>query len=197
MIRDLSAARTGVSIQDLRERYGVTRRTVERDLAAIEAAGYEVETLFVPEPGTVRKRVPAGSGGLKLPVTAEELAAARAGAMALERDAPVSVAATLRMLVSRLEESQALAVSVDADALAEAQGFVNRPGTIPTADAELIDIIRTAILRCERLILTYRKGGEAPARIYIAEPYGLLYGSKGYLVWRGVKDGKWRKFALP
>lgn len=197
MIRDLSAARTGVPIQDLRDRYGVTRRTVERDLTAIEAAGYVVETLAAPEPGKVRKRILAGSGGLHLPVTADELAAARAGVAALEREAPATVAAALRMLVGRLEESQSMAVAVDADALAEAQGFVLQPGPVPTADPGVVEALRTAILRCECVHVTYRKGGIEPAREYLAEPYGLLYGGKGYLVWRGVEDGKWRKFALP
>lgn len=197
MIRDLSSTRIGVPIQDLRERYGVTRRTVERDLTAIECAGYVVETLPAPEPGRVRKRISAGSGGLKLPVTAEELAAARAGVAALEAGAPPTVAATLRMLVGRLEESQATAVIVDADVLAESQGFILQPGPFPSTDAAMIDTIRTAILRCERLRVIYRKGGEEPTREYLAEPYGLLYGAKGYLVWRGVEDRKWRKFALP
>ncbi len=196
MIRDLSAARSGVPIQDLRDRYGVTRRTVERDLGAIEAAGYVVETLPSPEPGKVRKRIQEGSGGLHLPVTAEELAA-RAGVAALEREAPAAVAAALRMLIDRLEESQTLAVAVDADALDEAQGFVLQPGSVPTADTAVLQALRTAILRCERVRVTYRKGGEAPACDYLAEPYGLLYGAKGYLVWRGVEDRKWRKFALP
>lgn len=151
MIRDLSAARTGVAIQDLRDRYGVTRRTVERDLGAIEAAGYVVETLPAPEPGTVRKRVLAGSGGLNLPVTAEELAAARAGVIALERAAPPAVAAALRMLVNRLEESQGLAVAVDAAALASSQAFVPAPGAVAGADAEVMEAVRAAVLRCERL----------------------------------------------
>ncbi|GAB3437688.1 helix-turn-helix transcriptional regulator [Insolitispirillum peregrinum] len=197
MIRDLSVARTGVPIQDLRDRYGVTRRTIERDLAAIEAAGYTVETLASPEPGTVRKRIQAGSGGLILPVTAEELAAARAGVIALERGAPPTVAAALRMLVTRLEESQAMAVAVDAEALAEAQGFVLNPGPLPATDATVVETLRLAILRCEQVRVTYRKGGGELARVYLAEPYGLLYGAKGYLVWRGVDDRKWRKFALP
>jgi len=197
MIRDLSSARTGVPIQDLRDRYGVTRRTVERDLAAIETAGYVVETLAAPEPGKVRKRILAGSGSLHLPVSADELAAARAAVVALDREAPATIAAALRMLVNRLEESQALAVAVDAEALTDAQGFVLRPGPVAAAEAEVVDALRLAVLRCERVRVAYRKGGEEPARDYLAEPYGLLYGAKGYLVWRGVEDGKWRKFALP
>jgi len=197
MIRDLSAARTGVSIQDLRDRYGVTRRTVERDLAAIEEAGYVVETLMAAEAGKVRKRILAGSGGLNLPITAQELAAARAGVAALERDAPASLVAQLKMLVNRLEESQSMAVAVDADALNEAQAFIPQPGPIPDANAVVMETLRAAILRCERIRVIYRKGGDAPAKVYEAEPYGLLYGAKGYLVWRGVEDRKWRKFALP
>lgn len=197
MIRDLSAARTGVAIQDLRDRYGVTRRTIERDLLAIADAGYAVETLNDPEPGKVRKRILAGSGGLHLPITAAELAAARAEVKALEREAPAPITASLRMLVNRLEETQTMAVAVDAEALAEAQSFLPRPGAIPTADAAVLDTIKTAILRCERLRIAYRKEGIEPPREYLAEPYGLLYGAKSYLVWRGVEDRKWRKFSLP
>ncbi|MEN3164104.1 transcriptional regulator [Tistrella mobilis] len=197
MIRDLSSARTGVSIRDLRERYGVTRRTIERDMAAIEAVGYTVETLPDLEPGHVRKRIPASVPNLQMPLTAEELAAARAGVAALERDAPASVAATLRLLVHRLEEAQTQAVAVDGGALDDAQAFVPRPGHRSEASAIIIEDLRAAILRCERVHVTYRKGGEGAGREYEAEPYGILYGAKGYLVWRGVEDRKWRKFALP
>lgn len=56
LIRDLSEARAGLLIRDLGKKYGVTRRTIERDLQAVQAAGYEVETLADDEPGRVRKR---------------------------------------------------------------------------------------------------------------------------------------------
>lgn len=197
MIRDLSCARTGVSIRDLRDRYGVTRRTIERDIAAIESAGYTVETLPDLEPGYVRKRISAGSSSFGLPVTAEELAAAGAGIAALEREAPSCVAADLRMLVSRLEDAQTSAVIVDGGALGEAQAFLTRPGPRSDASAVVLEDLRQAILRCERVVVSYRKGGEGEAREYEAEPYGILYGARGYLVWRGVDDGNWRKFALP
>lgn len=198
MIRDLSSARTGVSIRDLRERYGVTRRTIERDMAAIEAAGYTIDTLPDLEPGHVRKRIPATASSLQASLTADELAAAWAGVAALERDAPASIAATLRLLVQRLEEAQTQAVVVDAGALDESQAFVSHPGHRADASAAIVEEIRAAILRCERVRVTYRKGGErAEQREYEAEPYGILYGAKGYLVWRGVEDRKWRKFALP
>lgn len=197
MIRDLSCTRTGVSIRDLRDRYGVTRRTIERDIAAIESAGYTVETLPDLEPGYVRKRIASGSSSFGLPVTAEELAAARAGIAALEREAPAGVAAALRMLVNRLEDAQTPAVIVDGGALDEAQAFLTRPGPRSDASAVVFEDLRQAILRCERIVVTYRKGGEGEAREYEAEPYGILYGARGYLVWRGIDDGKWRKFALP
>lgn len=197
MIRDLAMAQNGVAIEDLLDRHGVTRRTVERDLAAIEAADYAVETVVVPDSRRIRKRIAAGLDSLQVQVTADELAAAWAGVAALTRDAPASIAATLRMLVSRIEASLPAAIIVDADTLARAQGFVPLPGPAPVADPDMIMALRTAILRCERVTVTYRKGGDGPSRQYVAEPYGLLYGAKGYLVWRGVEDGKWRKFALP
>ena len=196
LIRDLSAAPTGVPIQDIRDRYGVTRRTVERDLAAIEAAGFVVETMPAPEPGKVRKRVRSTGPEYAVPVTAAELAAARAAVTALEREAPSTVVASLRMLVNRLEDGQALAVAVDAEGLAEAQAFVPRAGALSVVTPKILDALRDAILRCQTLRVRYRKGGAAPAKDYVAEPYGILYGARGYLVWRGVDDRRWRKFAL-
>ncbi len=197
MIRDLSVARNGVSIQDLRDRYGVTRRTVERDLLAIEEAGYDIETLITDDLGKVRKRIRTATSEMLLPVTSTELAAARAGVASLERDAPTAVVSVLRMLVNRLEGLQSRAVSVDADVLAQAQAIAPRPHTLAVADAGLLDLLNAAILRCERLRIGYRKGGMGEPRAYLVEPYGILYGEKGYLVWRGVEDRQWRLFALP
>ena len=198
MIRVLSASRTGVEIQDLMERYEVTRRTIERDMLALEEAGYKIETLFIPdEPGKVRKRIVSGSGQMSLTITAEEMASVRAGIAALERQTPPSLAATLRILGNRLEEFQSRKVYFDAKALAESQAFVLQAGPKTAASAEVLDALMDAVVWSKVVRLKYRKGGEEPASEYLAEPYGFLWGGRGYLVWRGLSDQKYRHFSLP
>lgn len=196
MIRDLSLSRGGVPVRDLMERYGMARRTVERDLLAIGEAGHLVETLPDEEPGRVRKRIAAGARDVP-EVSAGELAAARAAGRALALEAAPAVSSTFGILVDRLEEGQRRPARMDSAALSEAQAFVGGPGPEHGASAAVHAAIQEAILSYRRLLVTYRKGGTAAARDYLAEPYGILFGARNYLVWRGVADRKYRKFSLP
>jgi len=196
MIRDLSLSRGGVPVRDLMERYGMARRTVERDLRAIGEAGYLVETLPDEEPGRMRKRIAAGARDVP-EVSAGELAAARAAERALAGEASPAVSSAFRILVDRLEEGQRRPARVDAAALSAAQAFVGGPGPDRRVRADVHAVVQEAILSYRRLLVTYRKGGTAAARDYLAEPYGILFGARNYLVWRGVADGRYRKFALP
>ncbi|MEI7606412.1 MAG: WYL domain-containing protein [Rhodospirillaceae bacterium] len=205
MIGDLSTAKCGILVQDMAEKHGVTRRTLERDIEALIDVGFNVETLNDDVPGRVRKRIGSGAvaagflspnpKGLKFDPA--EIAAARAAALALEREAPQSTAATFRILVDRIEQIQATSTRNDGDFLSSAQEMVGRPGHRSRIDAHVLKNLQEAIKLPRRVIITYRRGGGAEKRQYPAEPYGILLGGKGYLVWRGCADLKYRKFALP
>lgn len=197
LIHDLGQSRNGSRLRPLCEKYGVTRRTLERDLLALEAAGYIIETVSDETPGVVRKRLVGNSQGPAPSLTAVELAACHAALGALQQSAAPAMAAAFELVVERLEAAQPAKTTVDAEALRRAQAFVPRPGPFADVKPQVLDAIQRAILTCHRITVAYRKGGTEPARTYEAEPYGLLYGARNYLVWRGCEDGKFRKFALP
>ncbi len=193
--RDLAAVPQGLLPSELARRHSVTRRTVERDLSALEALGFNIETIPDDASPKLRKRLAGAQGLASAIVSASELAAARAAARALADVAAGPVAAAFGILLDKLEQGQSAAVRVDAAALDMAQALVNRAAPRPTVDAGLLAILQEAILACAELCITYRKGGGADSRNYIAQPCGLLFGGRNYLVWRGV-DGAYRKFTL-
>lgn len=197
MIGDLTAARYGVLVSDMMEKYGVSRRTLERDVEALAEAGYLVETLPDEEPGRVRKRIVSRHTSPSFPVSCAELAAARAAVLALEHDAPPVMVATFRVLIDRLQQMQPTSVRLNSDTLAGAQAVVGRPGYMPVVDACVLSDLQHAVMSCRRVTISYRRGGSGDSRKYKAEPYGVLIGGKGYLVWRGCDDKKYRKFSLP
>ncbi len=193
--RDLAAAPQGLLPSELARRHSVTRRTVERDLAALEALGFNIETIPDDASPRLRKRLTGAQGLASAILSPSELAAARAAARALADVAAGPVAASFGILLDKLEQGQPAAVRVDAAALDAAQALVSRAAPRPAADAGLLAILQEAILACAELRITYRKGGGADARDYIARPCGLLFGGRNYLVWRG-EDGAYRKFTL-
>jgi predicted DNA-binding transcriptional regulator YafY len=193
--RDLAAAPQGLLSSELARRHSVTRRTVERDLAALEALGFDIETVPDDTSSRLRKRLTGAQGMASTIVSAPELAAARAAARALAAVAAGPIAASFGIMLDKLEQGQPAAVRVDAAALDTAQALLTRAAPRPAADASLLAMLQEAILACAELRGTHRKGGGAEARDYIAQPCGLLLGGRNYLVWRG-EDGTYRKFTL-
>jgi predicted DNA-binding transcriptional regulator YafY len=193
--RDLSLSPQGVLLDDLSEKYGAGRRTIERDIDALSRLGYTIETTRDENTNQVRKRVANGHHDVPVHLAASEIAAGHAAAAALAEIAAPSIAATFRILLDRWEQMQPKATRVDAALLAAGQALVGRSRYAASADPEIVTVLQDAILRCARLRITYRKGGTEAPRQYVAEPYGILHGGKNYLIWRG-EDGAFRKFAL-
>lgn len=196
LVTDLSATRHGVLLEDLLQKHGVSRRTLERDMDALRELGYAVATLPDEGSGRLRKRIITREDRALFPFTSNELAAAHAAAQVMAHEAPPAVAAIFRVLLERLEQLQPPAIRVDGAALSAAQASIGRPGHRARIDARLLAELQRAIIACCRVLVTYHKGGASLGREYLVEPYGLLLGGKGYLVWRG-EDGKFRKFSLP
>ena len=192
---DLSGAPDGLFVDDLARRYGVARRTVERDLAGLSALGHAVVTVPDDQSARLRKRLACAAGLDGAAVSAAELAAARAAGRALDGVAAGPVAAAFNILLEKLEQAQLPAVRVDAAALGAAQALVSKPGVIPAVKGAILAALQEAILACAELRITYCKSGGTAARDYIARPCGILFGGRNYLVWRG-EDGAYRKFTL-
>jgi predicted DNA-binding transcriptional regulator YafY len=192
---DLSAAPRGLLVDDLARRYGVARRTVERDLAGLSSLGHAVETVPDEQSPRLRKRLNGATGLGGEAVSAAELAAARAAGRALSGVAAGPVVGAFNILLDKLEQAQPPSVRVDAAALGNAMALVSKPAVIPAAKAAILSALQEAILACAELRITYCKSGGTAVRDYIARPYGILFGGRNYLVWRG-EDGGYRKFTL-
>lgn len=196
LVDHLRGSAEGVAIRTLLQSHGVSRRTLERDLAVLAEAGFAVDTLGDPGSTGRRKRI-VGETGVPATLKAEQLASAYAALGALRQLAAPALVADFEILVGKLQAQQPMQVTTDVAALDDSQAFVSRSGACPDVKPAVLRRLREAILACRRVRIAYRKEGTAPPRDYAAEPYGFLWGGRNYLVWRGCDDARFRKFALP
>lgn len=71
-------------------------------------------------------------------------------------------------------------IEPDAEALLEAEGYVFRPGPKIKANKEFVSKLRLAILSCLKIRIKYSSSRDKGWRD--VQPYGFLYGNKQYLI---------------
>jgi len=203
---DLASSHTGKSIDEIAKTFGIKRRTAERRLAALRETFPNLE--YVDTEERIRRwRLPIQGIKPLLEVTKEELAALAAAEKLLRRERVKTSADRLRDLATRLQARMDPKVrtptQTDLELLIQSEGFALRPGPRLAAKRDLLETIHTALLASHELVLTYRSRASRKISQQRVLPYGLLYGSRPYLVAYSpdvvrdlkVKDG-WRYFAL-
>jgi predicted DNA-binding transcriptional regulator YafY len=127
----VAARRMGVTLDDVGERLGISRRTAQRIMHALEAQFPDTESRF-DEDGHKRWRLQTGALRDLLTLTSDELAALDISIETLERSALGVEAAELRRLREKIlalvPRNKIARVETDHEALLEAQGFASRPG---------------------------------------------------------------------
>ena len=127
----VAARHAGITLDDVIERFSVSKRTAQRMLRALEAQFTDTN---VSTDGEGRKRWHLPSGALRdlMSLSPEELAALdiaietlRRSGLALEADELVGLREKILALVPR---SKAARLETDHEALLEAQGLAARPG---------------------------------------------------------------------
>lgn len=184
-----AARRSGVTLDDVIERFGCVKRTAQRMLHTLEDQFNDTRT-HVGEDG--RKRWSRPGAGLKdfLTLTPDELAAFDRAQQALGREGDAAGERHMERLKDKLRalvpKERVARLETDHDALLEAQGFVARPGPRPRGDADVADTLAEAIKACRVVEITYR------GRVSKVHPYGLLAGMRRYLVVRAASrpDGE-------
>ncbi|WP_424139649.1 helix-turn-helix transcriptional regulator [Roseomonas chloroacetimidivorans] len=182
---DMAGSREGLSLSDIANRVGVSRRTAERLLAVLKAAFPAIQS--VPGDGrSLRWCLPHGHLSPLLAPTHVELTELDAAAGRLRREgAPPERAAALEGLAVRVRAAMRAGalrrVTPDVEALMEAEGTAARPGPRPVLAHGLLATIREAVLSCRELDVTYARRGAEPVvrRLW---PLGVLHGSLPYLV---------------
>lgn len=198
---DLRGNAEGLSLEDIQDRYGVSRRTAERMRNAIERVFPQLERA---NPGELPKRWRIRSGALCniIGISAEELAAMNAAIELMRRDNLVEPLARLETLTAKLKAlirpDAARRIEPDLEALTESEGLAMQPGPRPQINFEIVAALRQAILTSKKVRLYYLYRGSGKRGFDTVHPYGFLYGMRHYLV--AWSEGDWardfRSFAL-
>ncbi len=197
---EMQAARMGLSLADIQERFGVGRRTAMRMRDALVRQFPQV----VEETGEDRiKRwhIPPGVLDKLITFSADELADLEGAARLLEEqnrpDAAARLAEVAAKVKALMRPEVARKVAPDLEALLEAEGLALRPGPRPLVDIQVVDTLREAVKAGLQVRFDYRKRGGGHGQVRQVEPYGFLYGHRHYLVARDTNDGKLKLFGLP
>jgi predicted DNA-binding transcriptional regulator YafY len=181
----VAARRMGVTLDDVGERFGISKRTAQRIMHALEAQFPDTESRF-DEDGHKRWRLQTGALRDLLTLTSDELAALDLSIETLERSALGVEATELRRLREKIlalvPRNQIARVETDHEALLEAQGLASRPGPAARIAPDIASKISTALKASERLKIVYHSRGSPKPTARVVEPYGVLIGIRRYLV---------------
>ena len=135
-----------------------------------------------------------------IPLSAEELAELPAAATALGRAGLEERAVQLRRLDDKLRaplEAEVLnGIEPDLQALIEAEGLAMRPGPGPRLEDGLLALLRQAVKTGRVVAFDYASRTTAQRTRRRAEPYGLVYGNRAFLVGRDERDAEMRLWRL-
>lgn len=196
----MQASSEGVGLLDIQEEFGVGRRTAERMRDALFRLFPQVEEMKLDDK-TKRWRIPAGSLSGLLQLGAEDLAEMRTAIDILERENLLSHADNLHRLWFKLKglvkPQVANKIETDLEALLEAEGHAMRPGPKLRISPQVLGTLRDAIkgFRKVRIVYHSRIKGDTTQRVIC--PYGLIYGSRHYLIAWCEYSGEMRTFSLP
>lgn len=181
----LQATRTGLSLDDIAQLLGASRRTAERMRDAVARVFPQFEQA---NPGELPKRwrLPGGTLDRLVAFTAEEIAQLATARDLMRRAGLESQADLIGGLADKLRalmKPEALRrIEPDLEALAEARGLAMRPGPRPRLEPAVMSALETAILACRKVRLHYRARETGALSRQVVCPYGFLYGHRHYLV---------------
>lgn len=193
----------GLSLEDIEQKYNVSRRTAERMRNALLNYFPQMEELETGE-RTKRWRITQRSLNSFISFSAEELAVFKTAVDKLKQSNLKDKADILEKveikLHNLLKPEQKNKIEVDADELMKAEGLVLHPGPRIELDKEILATLRQAILSCHHIKMKYQAKNIGRLHTYKIIPYGFLYGQRDYyLVAKhsdGYDNGKAHNFSL-
>jgi predicted DNA-binding transcriptional regulator YafY len=164
-----------------------SRKTAERARDGLQRLFSQLEETTDAQ-GDRKKRWRLPSGVVNSMVTIEgvalaELAHAAAYLRAEGMDDRAKVLEALSMkLAALLPQKGKLRAERDLEDTLESEGLAMRPGPRPRIAPEVLGVVRTALLRCERLRISYRRRRDNETIAVEVEPHGIILGLRHYLV---------------
>lgn len=186
---ELVASRRGLTMAEVQALLGVSRRTAERQLQALDQAFGMVEDV---DSGSRRKRWRLQAPALRqlVRVSAEELAELTLAAESLDRAGLGERAATVRALTTKLRAVQrgdgssqaADGVDAELEALMRTEGTALRPGPRQQLAPGLLALLRRCIRHQRVVAFDYLAQASGRRRRRRVQPYGVLTGNRAFLV---------------
>ena len=168
-----AARHAGVSLDEVTERFSVSKRTAQRMLRALETQ-FPDTSVTIGEQGRKRWLLPSGALRDLMSLSPEELAALDIAIETLKRSGLAAEAADLLALREKImalvPRTKAVRLETDHEALLEAQGLAARPGPRQRIDRKIGAAIAEAVKACRILEVV----AEVPAAIRRPEPGGSL-----------------------
>lgn len=195
----LQGSSFGLSMEQLLERFEVSRKTLERRLRAVgEAFPARLEEQTRDDGRkywSLRGGINAGLVG----VDATELAAIDTAIELMGRGGRPDQQRALRDLADKVRalqvESKAR-LETDAEALLEGEGIAARPGPRPRIDLAVVEVLREGLLGCLKVRIRYRARIKGDETTRVVHPYGFLFGGRHYLIAQDAAAGELRMFSL-
>lgn len=173
----------GLSLQDISQAFGVSRRTSERMRDSIGNLFPIVEVSTGER--AKRWKIPRQGASSLLTVSTQDLVDLDTAIRLLEAndlEAAASRLQGLRLKLKNLVGRGMRAVEEDLEAWAEAEGLAARPGPKRRIDRQVFEALRQSIMKCDKVRIHYRARGTGQVSRQIVCPYGFLYGHRHYLV---------------
>ena len=182
---DLQGTSSGLTLDEIAERYRVSRRTAERLRDAVEAAFGPLQTV---DTGERRHHWRLQSSALRglVRIAPEELAELESAAARLEREGLAERSGVIRALARKLRALSrpvhSGALDDGLEALMRAEGLAMRPGPRARLEDGLLGLLREAISACRRVEFDYLAQGSGKRSRQLVDPHAVLYGNRPYLV---------------
>lgn len=182
---DLQGTSNGLTLDEIAERFDVSRRTAERLRDAVEAVFGPLQTV---DRGDRRIHWRLQSTALRglVRVTPEELTELQSAAAHLDREGLAERSSIVRKLSRKLRALsrplRAKALDGGLEALMRAEGLAMRPGPRAKLDDGLLALLRESISTCRRVDFNYVAQGSGRHSHQYVDPYAVLYGNRPYLV---------------
>lgn len=194
----MQASRSGVTIDEIMQQFAISRKTAERFRDTVDWAFGPLELVASDDRKNHWRLRSDELAGIVI-LNAEDLVILTNSADALLRSGLDVLAKRLDNVDTKLRAAQHRRrrerIDSDLEALAQAEGLAMRPGPRQPIDSELLSLLREAILTTRKVEFSYlgrESGKRSKQRI---EPYGLLYGTRPFLVGKsslGEEPWLWR-----
>jgi predicted DNA-binding transcriptional regulator YafY len=184
--------RTGITLDDVTDRFDCSYRTAQRMIIALEASFPDVLS-HTDEDGRKRWRLEGGHFRDLMNLTSEELASVDLAVEQFDSAGMEFEAKELKRLKDKIlalvPRQTKVRIETDHEALLEARGFIARPGPRPKADQDILNSVAKAIKSCCILELVYSSHRDQTPKPRKVEVYGLLYGARHYIVGKQLDGG--------